>query len=475
MQISRLLLVGLALAPPAAAQGQSPALSDSTRAYVAVDAPVVAFRHARVIDGTGSAPKANQVVMVSSGKITYVGDSAGASVPANARVLDLAGKTLTPGFVGLHDHMYYTAGQHRSAMSVSGPRLYLAGGVTTIRTAGANYPYNELNLKHAIDRGEVPGPHINVAVTISSNSSATSNMPAVTTPEDARRVVDYWVDEGVTWFGEGLPGTRELMGAVIQEAHKKGAKVAGHICAVTHREAIGLGIDNLEHGLITATDYLADKKPDACPPDAMTGQISVDLQGDAVRQTFRDMLDHHVALTSTLAVYELFVPTRPPSAAREKRILDALSPDVVPEYHKERDEIQNRKVFIVEPELFKKMIQYDVAFFRAGGVVGAGVDPWGHGSLPGYGNQRNYEILVEGGLTPGEAIKVMTLNGATVLGGADQFGSITVGKRADLVVIDGDPTTRPTDIENVSMVFKDGIGYDSAKLIASVKGVVGIQ
>jgi hypothetical protein len=207
----------------------------------------------------------------------------------------------------------------------------------------------------------------------------------------------------------------------------------------------------------------------------MSGQINVDLQSEPVRTTFRDMLDHHVALTSTLQVYELFVPTRPPSKARETKILEALSPEVTAEYHKQRDEITNRKVFIVEPELFKKMIQYDVAYFRAGGVVAAGVDPWGHGSLPGYGNQRNYEILIEGGLTPGEAIKVLTLNGATVLGGADQFGSITVGKRADLVVIDGDPATHPTDIENVTMVFKDGVGYDSAKLVASVKGQVGIQ
>jgi len=174
-------------------------------------------------------------------------------------------------------------------------------------------------------------------------------------------------------------------------------------------------------------------------------------------------------------VYELFVPTRLPSAEREARVLDALAPEILPEYRRGRQEIEQRSAFFVEPALFQKMMQYDRDFVRAGGVLAAGVDPWGLGSLPGYGNQRNYEILVEAGLTPAEAIKVMSGNGATVLGGADQFGTVTVGKRADLVVIDGDPTAKTADIYKVTTVFKDGVGYDSAKLVGSVKGMVGIR
>jgi len=468
-----LSLLLLSRTPGLPAQGTR--LSDTTRSFIVVDAPAVALTHVRVIDGTGSIPTEDQTIVIQSGNIASVGPSTRTPVPPGARVLDLSGRTVIPGFVGLHDHMYYNSGSRTNEMSTSGPRLFLAGGVTTIRTAGANFPYNELNLKHAIDLGQVPGPHIYVSVSISSTPSVTGNQPVVATTADARRVVGYWVDEGVSWFGEGLPATRELMGAVIEEAHQRGAKVSGHICSVTHREAVSLGIDGLEHGLITATDYLADKKPDACPPDAMTGQIAVDVHGDAVRATFHDMLTHHVAMTSTLSVYELFVPTRPPSAAQEARVLEALSPDVVPDYRKQRQDIASRATFIVEPELFQKMMQYDREFVRAGGVLGAGVDPWGHGSLPGYGNQRDYEILVEAGLTPGEAIKVMTANGATVLGGSDRFGTVTPGKRADLAVIDGDPASRPTDIEKVTLVFKDGVGYDSAKLIASVRGLVGVR
>jgi hypothetical protein len=460
-----------------------PQLSETTRSFVTVDAPVVALKHVRVIDGSGNPPTSNQVIVISNGKIAYVGDSARASIPPNAQVLDLTGHTVIPGFVGLHDHLYYNPltkdGPMRSEMTITGPRLYLAGGVTTIRTAGAAFPYGLLNLQRSIDKGDAPGPHVLVSVGIGSPSRAgTGNQGlVVSTPEQARRVVDYWVDEGVTWFGEGLPATRELMGAVIAQAHKRGAKVTGHICAVTHREAVALGIDNLEHGLITNTDFLADKQPDVCPPDAMKGQINVDVNGEAVKTTFREMLAHNVSLTSTLSVYELFVPNRPPSPAREARVLEALAPEVEPAYHEVRAAIQNRTgtEMIVEPELFQKMVQYDVAFFRAGGVLAAGVDPWGNGSLPGYGNQRDFEILVEGGLTAAEAIKVLTANGATVLGQSDRIGSITVGKQADLAVINGDPTARPTDIEKVTLVFKDGVGYDSAKLIESVRGMVGTE
>ena len=156
-------------------------------------------------------------------------------------------------------------------------------------------------------------------------------------------------------------------------------------------------------------------------------------------------------------------------------MLAALSPDVVPDYRKGRQEIESRSTFTVDPMLFKKMMQYDRDFFRAGGVLGAGVDPWGLGSLPGYGNQRDFEILVEAGLTAGEAIQVMSANGAKILGAYDKFGSVTPGKRADLVVIDGDPSARPTDIEKVTLVFKDGVGYDAGKLVTSVRGLVGLR
>jgi len=114
------------------------------------------------------------------------------------------------------------------------------------------------------------------------------------------------------------------------------------------------------------------------------------------------------------------------------------------------------------------------AFVAAGGLLLAGPDPTGSGgNIPGFGDQRQIELLVDAGFSPVQAIHIATLNGATFLGRQEQIGSVAVGKNADLVVIKGDPATHITDIENVEIVFKDGAGYDTKKLLDTVKGHYG--
>jgi imidazolonepropionase-like amidohydrolase len=263
------------------------------------------------------------------------------------------------------------------------------------------------------------------------------------------------------------------MGAAIEQAHKRGLKVTGHLCSVGFREAVALGIDNLEHGLFVNTEYDPAKQPDQCPPDAASKLAALDLTSAPVRQTFQEMIQKKVAMTSTLAVFELFVPNRPPL---EQRVLDAMSPETKAEYLTSRARLAEPGAFAISPETFKKAQAFELAFVRAGGLMAAGVDPTGNGgALPGYGDQRNYELLIEAGFTPVEAIQIMTLNGAKVLGAEAEYGSIAVGKQADLVVINGDPIRTPASIRNVVTVFKGGLGYDSAKLIESVRGAVGVR
>jgi imidazolonepropionase-like amidohydrolase len=124
----------------------------------------------------------------------------------------------------------------------------------------------------------------------------------------------------------------------------------------------------------------------------------------------------------------------------------------------------------------KKAMQYEREFVRRGGLLAAGVDPTGNGgALPGFGDQRNLELLVEAGFTPVEALRIMTLNGAKILGVDGDLGSVEAGKIADLVVVRGNPATAPGDVRNVVHVFKDGVGYDPVRLIDSVRGAVGIR
>jgi len=468
-----LCTLGLLFAAPLSAQSFEQ-LKAGPRTMVSVSEPVVALTNVRVIDGTGAAPRENQTIVIQNGRIASVGPAASARVPAGARTLDLTGHTVIPGIVGMHDHTFYTTSRRSIQANFSFPRLYLASGVTTIRTTGSMSPYSELNLKKRIESGDVPGPRMHVTGPYISGDGAGSGMYEVDKPEDARHVVDYWAKEGATWFKFYTSITRDEMKAAIDEAHKHGLKLTGHLCSVGYREAVALGIDALEHGLFANSEYDPNKKPDQCPPTMSASHAALDLNSPDVKATFADMVKHNVAMTSTLAVYELFVPNRPPEL--DPRMLEAMSPETREEYLTTRKRIADNPSAGSSPEVFKKGMAYERAFVAAGGLLAAGVDPTGNGgALPGFGDQRNYELLLEAGFTPVDAIRIMTLNGAKVLGNDKDLGSIEAGKIADLAVIRGNPVTTPIEIRNVTLVFKDGVGYDSQKLIDAVKGTIGVR
>jgi imidazolonepropionase-like amidohydrolase len=459
-------------------------LSKEVQAFVKVNAPVVALTHVRVIDGTGAAAREDQTIVISNGKISSVSDASSA-VPAGAQVLDLHGYSVIPGLVGMHDHMFYPAGDaifHE--MAISFPRLYLAGGVTTIRTTGSIEPYTDLLLKQGIDRGETLGPHIHVTGPyLEGPGSFTPQMTELKTPEEAVATVNFWVDRGVDNFKAYNFISRAVLKAAIDAAHKRGVKVTGHLCSIGFREAAGLGIDNLEHGLDVDTEFFSGKKPDECPDVSAADMELTKMQvSDApIQDMIKDLVAHHVAVTSTLPVFELFVANKTPL---QKRVLDAMSADAQVQFLENRVRLdlprKDPKTGEVTPRPWARGFAMDMEFERdfvkAGGLLLAGLDPTGIGGvLAGFGDQREVELLVDEGFSPVEAIHIATSNGAQYLGELDRVGTIAPGKQADLVVIKGDPSKKIDDIENVETVFKDGVGYDSAKLIESVRGLVGIR
>jgi len=477
---SALTLVVVSWCSLAAAQTLSPAV----KTFVKVDAPVVALTHVRVIDGTGAAARDDQTVVISKGKIESVGDAAAASVPKDAQVLDLHGYSVIPGLVGMHDHIFYPMGNGIfGEMAYSFPRLYLAGGVTTIRTTGALEPYTDLELKKQIDAGQALGPKIHATGPyLEGAGSWALQMHQLAGPDDAVKTVNFWLDQGVDNFKAYMFITRAELGAAIQAAHKRGAKVTGHLCAVTFREAADLGIDDLEHGLFVDTEFLPDKKPDQCPekPEDPFGMAKLDVNAGPLHDMILYLVQHHVAVTSTLPVFEMGSFAGRPTL--QKRVLEALSPDarsaLLANRVRSSDSNFLKQRYGTEvsprPAAFKKELEFEYAFSKAGGLLLAGLDPTGAGGvIAGFGDQREVELLVEAGFTPLEAIHIATYNGAQYLGELDRIGTIAAGKQADVVVIKGDPSTKIEDIENVETVFKDGIGYDSAKLIESVRGVVG--
>src|SRR5689334_455730 len=276
------------------------------RQFIRTDARIIALAHVRVIDGTGAPAKDDQTIVISDGKIQSVEPSANAKIPANAQTLDLNGYTVLPGLVGMHNHMFFPMGGSPpmySNMGISFPRLYLALGVTTIRTTGSVQPYADLEIKKLIDAGRMIGPKMHItAPYLEGKGSFTPVMHTLTGADDARRMVNYWADLGATSFKAYMNITRDELRAAVEEAHKRGLKVTGHLCSIGFKEAAEIGIDNLEHGLFVDSEFVSNKQPDQCPTGVSNNLRQLDLNGAEAQETIRTLVSKNVAVTSTLAV-----------------------------------------------------------------------------------------------------------------------------------------------------------------------------
>ncbi len=460
----------------------------SDRQFIRVEAPMLLLTHVRVIDGTGAAPLEDQTIFIVDHKIQSIGPSSTAIRPAQSQVLDLNGYTVLPGLVGMHDHMFFPMGGNPpmySNMGFSFPRLYLALGVTTIRTTGSVQPYLDLEIKKLIDSGRMIGPKIHVtAPYLEGVGSFTPVMHTLKDADDARKLVNYWADQGATSFKAYMNITRDELRAAIEEAHKRGLKVTGHLCSIGYREAAEIGIDNLEHGIFPDSEFVPNKQPDKCPGAAVSQTLrTLEINSDPVKETIRTLVAKKVAVTSTLPVFEASAPLASAqagptaigaaSAVLNQRMLNVMNNEARVRYLTARSRIAANSP---QADLVRKSMDFERAFVAAGGLLLAGLDPTGNGGVvAGFGDLREVELLVEAGFTPVEAIKIASLNGAKFLGEDRSLGSIAVGKQADLMIVKGNPATKITDIENVEIVFKDGVGYDSEKLIQSVQGLVGIR
>jgi len=444
------------------------AVDAALQPFVKVDAKAVVLEHVRLIDGTGAAAREDQTVAVADGKIA-------AEAPAGAQRLDLTGRTVMPGLVGMHDHLFYPmGGAIFGEMAYSFPRLYLAAGVTTIRTAGSIEPYTDIEIKKAIDAGKAPGPTIFITGPyLEGAGSFAVQMHALKNADDARDFVNFWSDQGASSFKAYNTLTRAELSAAIRAAHKRGRKVTAHLCSIGFTEAAKLGIDDLEHGLVVDTEFFPGKKPDQCPPprEAAEDLAKMPPQDPRIGALVAELVKRKVAITSTLAVFDAFT---------EEGFRRALTPAVLEAVSAEararllQAHISRNPAFW--PALVKLEMSFERAFVQAGGLLIAGCDPTGNGAvLAGYGDWRDVELLVDAGFTPLEALKIHSLNGAVWLGQEDRIGTIGPGKDADLVVVEGDPSKNIADIEKVEIVFKQGVGYDSRKLFESVRGLVGVR
>jgi len=450
-------------------------LSAAVKQFISVNEDTIALTHAKVVDGTGGPSKANQTIIVIRGRIVQFGGFGSIAVPASAKTIDCTGKTIIPGMVMMHEHLFYGEAQPPYylgvAMPLSFPKLYLAGGATTIRTGGTVEPQTDLNIKKWIEEGKMVGPDIDVTGPyIEREFLPIPEVQFIKSPEEADEEVRYWIKRGCTSFKVYMDISRDDLKRVVAAAHQNNLKVTGHLCSITYREAAELGIDNLEHGFVPCSDFVKDRKEDVCAFGAVTPSIKkLDVTSPEMRDLMRFLIEKKVSLTSTLPVFEPYTGREIFPGAGETAVVQPIREVVEKNYNAAVGKDSS------DAALFKKEMAWEKQFFDMGGRLMAGVDPTGAGrTIPGYSDRHVLELLVEAGFTLSQAVKICSLNAAEYLGRDKEIGTIAVGKRADLVLINGDPEKQIKDVRNTEIVFKNGVGYDSKKLFESVNGKVGL-
>lgn len=451
--------------------------SEQVSDFIAIQDSIVTIKNVTVIDGTGGAVKFNQDILLRNNTIAAIGTSGDIQLPESVKIIDGAGKTVIPGLIMMHEHLFYGKplyGNYKAVhMPHTFPPLYLAGGVTTMRTAGGIRAAADLNIKNFIDRGKRLGPSIDVStphIERESFSVLSILVQSLYGNESIENWLNYWFVKGITSVKVYNHVSKDDLREIIHFSHSKNIKVTGHLCSITYREAAEMGIDNLEHSFLASTDFVTDKPENECV-NGEPSLLTLDDNDPDLIDLMQFLIDKNVTLTYTPNVFEPYTDRELIPGGGDVALASNLL--------EQMQTIYNQRINTESDSLraisFKKEMKRIMKFHSMGGKITVGTDPTGAGiTIPGYANQRLIELLIETGFTIEEAIKLATLNGAEYLEIDSETGTIEVGKKADLVLIDGDLSKDISAIRNMDIVFKNGIGFDSKKIFDSVKGQVGL-
>ncbi|MGS2760638.1 amidohydrolase family protein [Sinomicrobium sp. M5D2P9] len=443
---------------------QEEKLSDSLLSYVKYHTEIMALTNATIIDGTGNSIKENQTLVINNGYFRAIGPDAEIDIPRGATVINLVGKTIIPGIIGMHNHLHIPGFPFVGNVA---SKLYLASGVTTIQTCGAASPEQEIALAKQIVLGYRIGPDIITSAPFITGEGGNPNMVIPRSEQHIRDTMQHWIKQGVKWFKVYRNTDPDDLKIILDEAHKNNGKVRGHLCSIAFEEATRLGIDGIEHGLNSTSDFRTGKDPGVCNG----GREYMDeliINSPKVRKLQQLMIDNHVFLTSTMSIYEASVPNR---AYADERTIKAMSLYLVDQYRNRRKNFDRKINDLTREKRLKKIMQFEYQFYKMGGLLCSGADAGRH-VLPGYGDQRNYQLFTEAGFSTEEAVQIITGNGARALERTD-IGAVQAGKRADFVILNGNLEKDAAVIEKVETVFKKGIGYDPEKILGQINGKFG--
>lgn len=439
-------------------------LSESLEVFLKYNNENIAFTNAMIIDGTGEPAQTKQTLLISNGIIQAIGSDTEVEVPKNATIVDLSGKTVIPGLIGMHNHLHIPGFPFVGEVA---SKLYLASGVTTIQTTGAADAQKELDLSKQISERKQIGPEIIPSAPFITGTGGNPNMIIPRNEAHLRDTLQHWIKQGAQWVKVYRNTKPEDLEIIIDEAHRNDVKVRGHLCSVTFQEASLMGIDGIEHGLNSAADFRSKKTPGICN-GGREYMDELEISSAEVKELQQLMIENEVMLTSTLSIYEASIPNR---AYTTPTTLEMMSPYLINQYQERRKRFDSIKNDPTRENRLKRIMAFEYQFFKMGGLLCSGVDAGRH-VLPGFGDQRNFHLFMEAGFTTEEAIQIMTGNGAKALGRYD-IGTLEAGKRADFVILGGDLIEDDSAIESVETVFKEGLGYDPQRILIALKGKFG--
>jgi len=466
MRSFKLAVFALSLLAFEASAQRAANFADSVKKFVVADQPLIIIRNARLWDGTGSQARDGQDILIKDGRISAIGPRLTAT--RDATTINADGKTVMPGLVMMHEHLFVPAPGGRLAF-YSEPliaQIMLAYGTTTARTAGSFAMDGDLKTKAQIAAGRLPGPDLDVTLYVDGPKPVQNLVTQVSDGQAARREVRYWHARGATSVKLFFGAPPMISRAVIDEAHRLGMTVAGHLCATFAKTAAEAGLDTLEHSMLAVYDYIPGATEGDCPTlprqtAIFKAMATLDPQGPEVGGVLAILLKHGVAIDPTIGVRDerLCSPKLQP-APRELALLVKFEP--------------GEGAFCppgITAEIDERSLAFQLAaavrYHRMGGMLVTGSD---QGVVPGAMGPRELELLVRGGIAPADVLIAATRNGAIKLNRIKEIGTLEVGKRADFLIVAGKPDVAISDIRKLTHVARDGIVYDPEKLYQGGKG-----
>ncbi len=448
----------------------------------------IAITNVTVIDGSGAPPIKDATVLVEAGRIAAVGPADTLSIPSAMQRIDGEGRVLVPGFVDTHAHLSVgpvvlemADGKPTVSMKVlaDGPErtllALLAHGITTIRDPGGSTE-QLVAVRDAIERGDLLGPRAVVAGRVIDQSDLEGLVDQATTPDEVRLAVRLQVEAGVDLIKLYATLTPELLAAGIDEAHLHGRQAIAHLHETTWSEAATLGLDGIVHIIPGSSEMLpADVRETYAAKPGTLGFPHwfswVDLDSETVKQTIRKLALERVYLDPTLVVFEhaFFGDSTRFTTATEG--LELAHPALVDNWKRlfSFNIGWNEADFDVARRSWPKVLRLTRQLWEAGVLLSAGTDannPW---TVPGPSFHRELQLLVQAGIPSAQVLRIGTRNGAEVAGLLDDVGTIEKGKRADLILLDGDPVADIRATSSIVWVMKEGIRYRPSELLERLR------